>query len=144
MSWLTLYLPDPALQWLAGLGVLTSILAVLALLSTLGLRRQLRALRLHAAGLEADLLAIRQALFQLDASKLSASARQGQLETQLRLLAEQQEQLKQRDANTGPYLNAIRDAQRGLDVAALMANHGVNKGEAELIRALHGPRPAAD
>ncbi len=122
-------------QALAGLVLLSLLLAILALTG----RRQdaitLRQLRLHAAGLEADLLALRQAVFQLDSSD-----RQTALEDQLQLLAEQQEQLRQRDANTGPYLNAIRDAQRGVSVDTLMTNHGVNKGEAELILALHGPK----
>jgi hypothetical protein len=122
-------------QILAGLVLLSLLLAVLALSGRRQDAATLRQLRLHAAGLEADLLALRQTLFQLNSQN-----RQDALEEQLKLLAEQQDQLRQRDANTGPYLNAIRDAQRGVSVEMLMANHGVNKGEAELILALHGPK----
>jgi hypothetical protein len=48
-----------------------------------------------------------------------------------------------RDAATGPYLQAIRHAQRGADLEELMRTHDLGHAEAELIIALHA-RSAAD
>jgi hypothetical protein len=101
-----------------------------------------RGLRGHVARMEADLLALQQTVFRLDASEFDAAERHAVVEARLQLLTRQQEQLKLRDTNTAPYLNAIRDAQAGADIDRLMSVHGLNRGEAELIASLHGASTA--
>lgn len=68
-----------------------------------------------------------------------------QIEERVALLSRQQEQLMLRDSETGPYFQAIRFAEKGADVDALVARTGVTRAEAELIWALHskaGQTPA--
>jgi hypothetical protein len=64
--------------------------------------------------------------------------RERELEQRIALLSRQQEQLMLRDAETGPYFQAVRQAERGADVEALIDETGVTRSEAELIVMLHG------
>ncbi len=61
-----------------------------------------------------------------------------ELEERVALLSRQQEQLMMRDADAGPYFQAIRHAQQGASLDEILARTGVSRGEAELIVALHG------
>lgn len=61
-----------------------------------------------------------------------------ELEERVTLLSRQQEQLMMRDADAGPYFQAIRHAQQGASLDDILARTGVSRGEAELIIALHG------
>ena len=66
-----------------------------------------------------------------------------QIEERVALLSRQQEQLMLRDAETGPYFQAIRYAEKGADIDALVEQTGVTRAEAELIHALHGKTASA-
>lgn len=61
-----------------------------------------------------------------------------ELEERVALLSRQQEQLMLRDADTGPYFQAIRQARQGASLDDLLERTGISRGEAELILALHG------
>ena len=65
-----------------------------------------------------------------------------QIEEKIAMLSRQQEQLMLRDSGAGPYFQAIRYAEKGASVDALMERTGVTRAEAELIFALHS-KPAA-
>lgn len=62
-----------------------------------------------------------------------------ELAERVELLSRQQEQLLLRDADTGPYFQAIRQAGQGAGVEELMERAGVSRVEAELILRLHAP-----
>lgn len=67
-------------------------------------------------------------------------ARDDELEARLAMLSRQQEQLMLRDSETGPYFQAVRQAEQGAGVESLMELAGVTRAEAELIVALHGSK----
>ena len=75
---------------------------------------------------------------QLLANADDHGAYRRQIEERVALLSRQQEQLMLRDAETGPYFQAIRYAEKGADIDALVEQTGVTRAEAELIHALHG------
>ena len=62
-----------------------------------------------------------------------------ELAERVELLSRQQEQLMLRDADTGPYFQAIRQAGQGAGAEELMQRAGVSRVEAELILRLHAP-----
>lgn len=72
------------------------------------------------------------------AAATSGRERERELEQRIALLSRQQEQLMLRDAETGPYFQAVRQAERGADVDELVDDTGVTRSEAELIVMLHG------
>lgn len=59
------------------------------------------------------------------------------IEERVATLSRQQEQLLARDSETWPYLQAIRHAENGAGIEALMERTGVTRAEAELISILH-------
>jgi chromosome segregation ATPase len=66
-------------------------------------------------------------------------AAERELAERVELLSSQQEQLLLRDADTGPYFQAIRQAEEGAGIDDLIARTGVSRVEAELILRLHSP-----
>lgn len=80
---------------------------------------------------------------QLLANADDHGAYRRQIEERVALLSRQQEQLMLRDAETGPYFQAIRYAEKGADIDALVEQTGVTRAEAELIHALHGKTASA-
>lgn len=74
---------------------------------------------------------------------VEARRREGELAEQVEMLGRQQEQLLIRDADSGPYFQAIRSARSGASAEALVSSYGLSQGEAELVVALHGS-PAAE
>ncbi len=72
----------------------------------------------------------------------AAEERLRELETQLRLLAQRQDQAELRQPGRSPYRLAINLARGGADVQEIAANCGLSRGEAELIAILHGRRNA--
>jgi hypothetical protein len=76
------------------------------------------------------------------AATVAAIERERELAQRVALLSRQQEQLMVRDSETGPYFQAVRQAERGADVDALVDETGVTRSEAELIVMLHGSAAA--
>jgi hypothetical protein len=72
------------------------------------------------------------------AAAAATSARERELEQRIALLSRQQEQLMLRDAETGPYFQAVRQAERGADVVERVDDTGITRSEAELSGMLHG------
>lgn len=70
----------------------------------------------------------------------SDDSRERALEEQVALLAQQNEQLMMRDSQASPYYSAVRYAEGGAGVEALIEQAGVTRAEAELIVSLHGPK----
>lgn len=70
--------------------------------------------------------------------RLSDDSRERDLESRVALLAQQHEQLMLRDSEAGPYFRAVRYAENGAGVDALIEQTGVTRAEAELIVSLHG------
>lgn len=68
----------------------------------------------------------------------SDDSRERELEGRVELLAQQHEQIMLRDSETGPYFRAVRYAENGAGVDALVEQTGVTRAEAELIVSLHG------
>ncbi len=91
---------------------------------------------------EAELMRLQSELAHFGEGGARTAGRQSELAERLALLSEQQEQLMLRDDNAGPYLQAIRLAQRGEDIDSLVATCGLSRGEAELISRLHGDHAA--
>lgn len=104
------------------------------------LRASASATRAHErlARQEAELLRLQTELSHFGAGGELTAGRQLEMAERVALLAEQQEQLMLRDDNAGPYLQAIRLAQRGEDTESLIESCGLSRGEAELISRLHG------
>ncbi len=123
---------------------LSVILAAVALAGSVVLGLVSMRLSRRLASLRRDLEACRQDVSLLRGAVLAlveedhGEERQAALETRLRRLARQQEQLMLRDAETGHYLQAVRQAERGASVEELMAGNDLTRGEAELILRLHG------
>jgi len=74
---------------------------------------------------------------------LSDDSRERELASQVALLTQQHEQLMRRDSETGPYFRAVRFAENGAGIDALIEQTGVTRTEAELIVSLHGKSRAA-
>jgi len=74
---------------------------------------------------------------------VSDDSRERELERQVALLTQQHEQLMRRDSEAGPYFRAVRFAENGAGVDALIEQTGVTRTEAELIVSLHGKSRAA-
>ena len=108
------------------------ILVIVALLYRLDLN-----LRARCVDLEARLAETEGRLSVLQ-SRLSDDSRERELEGQVALLAQQHEQLMLRDSEAGPYFRAVRYAENGAGVEALIEQTGVTRAEAELIVSLHG------
>lgn len=72
------------------------------------------------------------------AATAAAIERERELAQRVALLSRQQEQLMVRDSETGPYFKAVRHAERGAGIEAIVDETGVTRSEAELIVMLHG------
>jgi hypothetical protein len=106
------------------------ILVIVALLYRLDLN-----LRARCVDLEARLAETEGRLSVLQ-SRLSDDSRD--LESRMALLTQQHEQLVLRESEAGPYFRAVRYAENGAGVEALIEQTGVTRAEAELIVSLHG------
>lgn len=116
------------------LGPGTILVAALLLRLDLRLQRRYEELASRVATAEAHL----EALVQAE----DGGQHKRQIEERVAMLSRQQEQLMLRDSETGSYFQAIRHAEKGLGVDALIERTGVTREEAELIVTLHG-RPAS-
>ena len=111
-------------------------------LITLLLRHDLR-LKAQCEELKSRLADNEDRLAQLQQT-VSDDSRERELERQVALLTQQHEQLMRRDSETGPYFRAVRFAENGAGIDALIEQTGVTRTEAELIVSLHNKsRPAA-
>ena len=108
------------------------ILVLIALL----LRHDLR-LKAQCEDLKSRLMDTEDRLSLLQKS-LNDDSRERELESQVALLTQQHEQLMLRDSEAGPYFRAVRFAENGAGVEALIEQTGVTRAEAELIVSLHG------
>jgi hypothetical protein len=88
--------------------------------------------------LQGEVHAIQRVLRDVHDDGHQSRRRELELEERVTLLSRQQEQLMMRDADTGPYFQAIRHARQGASVEELQQRTGVSRGEAELILSLHG------
>ena len=110
-------------------------------LITLLLRHDLR-LKAQCEELKSRLADNEDRLAQLHKT-LSDDSRSRELEAQVALLRQQHEQLMRRDSEAGPYFRAVRFAENGAGIDALIEQTGVTRTEAELIVSLHGKSRAA-
>ena len=110
-------------------------------LITLLLRHDLR-LKAQCETLKSRLADHEDRLAQLQQT-VSDDSRQRELERQVALLTQQHEQLMRRDSETGPYFRAVRFAENGAGIDALIEQTGVTRTEAELIVSLHSKSRAA-
>jgi len=113
------------------------ILVLIALL----LRHDLK-LKSQCEALRSRLTETEDRLTQLQ-NRLNDDGRERQLESQVALLTQQHEQLMLRDSEAGPYFRAVRFAENGAGIDALIEQTGVTRAEAELIVSLHGKDRAA-
>ena len=110
-------------------------------LITLLLRHDLR-LKAQCEELKSRLVDHEDRLAQLRET-VSDDSRSRELQAQVALLTQQHEQLMRRDSETGPYFRAVRFAENGAGVDALIEQTGVTRTEAELIVSLHSKSRAA-
>jgi len=110
-------------------------------LITLLLRHDLR-LKAQCENLKMRLADNEDRLAQLHKT-VSDDSRARELESQVALLTQQHEQLMRRDSEAGPYFRAVRFAENGAGIDALIEQTGVTRTEAELIVSLHGKSRAA-
>jgi hypothetical protein len=108
------------------------VLVLVALLLRLDLR-----LKARCGNLESRLAETEGRLSVLQ-SRLGDDSRERDLESRIAQLTQQHEQLMLRDSEAGPYFRAVRYAENGAGVAALIEQTGVTRAEAELIVSLHG------
>lgn len=125
--WLTLLL----------VGVLVASAAAAAVASV-----QFRRLSARNRACEADVQALRAELTALGMAGTGVGKQVGQLEQQVRRLAERQDQLELRDPGGRPYAQAIRLVHNGASVEDLMTTCALTQGEAELLVMLHGVKRA--
>lgn len=130
--------------------ILALFVLALALLGVARLSAVQRALRLRLEQVErahAELgelvVSLQNALHHVYHDGHEARERDHELEERVAMLSRQQDQLLLRDADVGPYFQAIRHAERGCGVVELIDRTGVSRGEAELIVALHGKAAAS-
>jgi hypothetical protein len=112
------------------LGPGTLVLIALLLRHDLKLKAQCEAVEARLTETEDRLNALQ--------NRFGDDSRERELQAQVALLTEQQEQLMLRDAEAGPYFRAVRHAENGAGVEALIEQTGVTRPEAELIVSLHG------
>ena len=110
-------------------------------LITLLLRHDLR-LKTQCENLKMRLADNEDRLAQLHKT-VSDDSRARELESRVALLTQQHEQLMRRDSEAGPYFRAVRFAENGAGIDALIEQTGVTRTEAELIVSLHGKSRAA-
>lgn len=111
-----------------GPGVL--VLITLLLRHDLRLKTQCENLRMRLADNEDRLAQLHKTV--------SDDSRARELQAQVALLTQQHEQLMRRDSEAGPYFRAVRFAENGAGIDALIEQTGVTRTEAELIVSLHG------
>ena len=108
------------------------VLVLIAVLLRLDFRLKARCddLQSRLAHAEGELAQLR--------NSLADDERDSALRNRIEKLQQQHEQLMLRDAEAGPYFRAVRCAENGDDVEALIEQTGVTRAEAELIVSLHG------
>lgn len=116
-----------------GPGIL--VLITLLLRHDLRLKAQCEELRSRLADYEERLTRLQQTV--------GDDSRERELAAQVALLTQQHEQLMRRDSEAGPYFRAVRFAENGAGIDALIEQTGVTRAEAELIVSLHGESRAA-
>ncbi len=128
-------LPPTTLPLILNLILLVGLALLGAWCSRLG--RRLDVLGRHLEECWQDVSVLRGALHGLVEDRRRGD-RDGELQARLRELEARQEQLMRSDAQTGHYLQAVRQAERGSSAEDLMTAHDLTRGEAELILRLHG------
>lgn len=113
------------------------VLAV-AIRLALGAARKIEALTARVGMLEAELRAAQEHTAQLAQGVSQTAGACAVMQQRLDTLAERQEQLRILDEESGSYRHAIRLAQEGRSAEQLVQDCGLNRGEAELVIALHG------
>ncbi|SEQ17315.1 Protein of unknown function [Ectothiorhodospira magna] len=100
-------------------------------------KRQLDDLRRRLSLQETSMLALKGALSALHSEEHQFEAYRKRVDQQLQRLSEQQEQVLMRDADEGPYRQALRMVRQGATRDDLVAGCGLSAGEAELLLAMH-------
>lgn len=133
-------------MWLAlldsiWLPLLLLTIALLVIATVVELARG-RRLRVWNQAYEAELRALKAELAALCTANIGVGKQVGQMEQQVRRLAERQDLLELREASNRPYTQAIRLVRNGADVKDLMSTCALTQGEAELLVMLHGSKDA--
>ncbi len=127
---------DPVIGILSTLAIVLSVGQIYQLIVIRRLRAQLRSREDQTLRQRDDFAAMCKA-------SVGAGDHLVRLEQQVRRLIERQDQIEMRTAGDRPYTQAIQMVQHGADVAELIANCGLTRGEAELIAMLHGVAKAS-
>ncbi len=131
-------LPDTALLIYLTWGLALLILVGMLAWSYFRVQNQVVTLRGRIDQLQGEVHALQRVLRDVHDDGHQTRRLEAELEERVALLSRQQEQLMLRDADTGPYFQAIRQAQEGATLDELLVRTGISRGEAELILALHG------
>ena len=123
------------------------LLALIAWIGTLSLKRRLRAEQARSQELEERLAhqleLVRQSISGLTAGAVGMDRRMQRLEAREKVLTERQENYEIQQVDDPPYGHAIRLVQQGAGVGRLVDELGLGESEAELIVRLHGQRDTA-
>ena len=114
------------------------VVFAVAIRLALGAARKIEALQERVAKLEAELQEAREHTAQLAQGVSQAAGACVVMQQRIDSLSERQEQLRHLDEESGSYRHAIRLAREGGSVEQLVQDCGLNRGEAELVIALHG------
>ncbi len=133
--------PDSALLIYVTWGFAVLVLAGVLSWSYFRMQGQMVALAQRIDQLQGEVHSLQRVLRHVHDDGHQTRRLEAELEERVALLSRQQEQLMLRDADTGPYFQAIRQAQQGANLDELLERTGISRGEAELILALHGGSP---
>ncbi len=131
-------LPDTALLIYLTWGLALIVLVGVLSWSYFRVQRQVVSLCERCDQLQGEVHALQRVLRDVHDDGHQTRRLEAALEERVTLLSRQQEQLMLRDADTGPYFQAIRQARQGATLDELLERTGISRGEAELILSLHG------
>ncbi|MCC5863400.1 MAG: DUF2802 domain-containing protein [Gammaproteobacteria bacterium] len=137
-------LPDTALLIYLTWGLALIVLVGVLSWSFFRVQRQVITLCERIDQLQGEVHALQRVLRDVHDDGHQTRRLEAELEERVALLSRQQEQLMLRDADTGPYFQAIRQARQGATLDELLERTGISRGEAELILSLHGAAANTD
>ncbi len=114
------------------------LIGALLLRSDLRLQRRHDALQVEHAGLRESCAGLTGKLDELRDECHAVAERERQLRERVEQLHRDLQHVLLKDAETGPYFRAVRQAESGVGVDSLVERTGITRAEAALIVQLHG------
>lgn len=114
------------------------LIGALLLRSDLRLQRRHDALQAEHDGLRERCAALTVRLDELRDEGQAAAERERQQRERIEQLHRELQHVLLKDAETGPYFRAVRQAESGVGVDSLVERTGITRAEAALIVQLHG------